>query len=48
MFLILLIYHLIHVFFDFPGDYCRNYTVLIQFEKKMVTLFLDFKHKKMV
>jgi len=30
MFLILLIYHLINVFFDFPGAYCRKYTVLIQ------------------
>ena len=27
MFLILLIYHLINVFFDFPGAYSRNYTV---------------------
>ena len=29
MFLILLIYHLINVFSDFPGAYCRKYTVLI-------------------
>jgi len=30
MFLILLIYHLINVFFDFPGADCRKYTVLIK------------------
>ena len=30
MFLILLIYHLINVFFDFPGAYSRKYTVLIK------------------
>jgi len=29
MFLILLIYHSINVLFDFPGAYCRKYTVLI-------------------
>ena len=29
MFLILLIYHLINVFFDFPGAYSRKYTVFI-------------------
>ena len=29
MFLILLIYHLINVFFDFPGAYFRKYTVLM-------------------
>ena len=28
MFLILLIYHLITVFFDFPGAYSRKYTVI--------------------
>jgi len=30
MFLILLMYHLINVFFDFPGAYSRKYTVLIK------------------
>ena len=30
MFLILLIYHLINVFFDFPGAYSRKYTVLLK------------------
>ena len=30
MFLILLIYHLFNVFFDFPGAYSRKYTVLIK------------------
>ena len=30
MFLILLIYHLINVIFDFPGAYSRKYTVLIK------------------
>jgi len=29
MLLILLIYYLINVFSDFPGAYCRKYTVLI-------------------
>ena len=29
IFLILLIYHLINVFFDFPGAYFRKYTVLM-------------------
>jgi len=29
MFPILLIYHLINVFSDFSGAYCRKYTVLI-------------------
>jgi len=30
MFVILLNYHLINnVFFDFPGAYCRKYTVVI-------------------
>ena len=29
MFLILLIYQLINVFSNFPGAYCRKYTVLI-------------------
>ena len=29
MFLILLIYHLISVFFDFRGAYSRNYTVFL-------------------
>jgi len=29
MFLILLINHLINVFFDFLGAYCRKYTVII-------------------
>jgi len=42
MFLILLIYHLINVFFDFPGAYCTKYTVLIKKE------FLHYKHKNMV
>jgi len=38
MFLILLIYHLINVSFDFPGAYCRKYTVLMKkFLFKMVT-----------
>jgi len=39
MFLILLIYHLINVFFDFPGTYSRKYTVLIK-HFLMVTYFL--------
>jgi len=30
MFLILLIYHLINVYFYFPGAYSRKYTVLIK------------------
>ena len=30
MFLILLIYHLSNVFLDFPGAYCRYYTVVIK------------------
>ena len=30
MFLILLIYHLINVYFDLPGDYSEIYTVLIK------------------
>ena len=30
MFLILLIFHLINVFFDFPGAYSRKYTVLLK------------------
>ena len=34
MFLILLIYHLINVFFDFPGAYSRKYTVLIKLNFK--------------
>jgi len=29
MFLILLIYHLINVFFDFPGAYSRKYTAFL-------------------
>jgi len=29
MFLILLIVHLINVSIDFPGAYCRKYTVLL-------------------
>ena len=37
---ILLIYHLIHVFFYFSGAYCKKYTVLIKkVKKKMVTYF---------
>ena len=31
MFLIILIYHLINVFFDFPGAYSRKYTALLTF-----------------
>ena len=30
MFLILLLYHLINVYFYFPGAYSRKYTVLIK------------------
>ena len=30
LFLILLIYHFINAFFDFPGAYSRKYTVLIK------------------
>jgi len=30
LFLILLIYHLINVFFDFPQAYSRKYTVFIK------------------
>ena len=30
MFLILMIYHLVNVFFYFPGAYSRKYTVLIK------------------
>jgi len=37
MFLILLIYHLIIVFFYFPGAYCRKYTFIIVNYFKMVT-----------
>jgi len=37
MFLILLIYHLINVFWDLPGAYSRKYTALINLFFKMVT-----------
>ena len=47
MFLILLIYHLINVFFDFPGAYSRKYTALLTL-KKFVTYVLHFQHKKLV
>ena len=42
MCLIILIYQLINVFFDFPGAYFRKYTFKV-FE--MVTYFWHFKHK---
>jgi len=46
MFLILLIYHLINVFFDFPGAYSRKYTVLtkiIFFKWKRICCTLNIR-----
>ena len=37
VFLMLLIYHLINVFFDFPGAYSKKYTVLLKKCFEMVT-----------